>query len=122
MMNTLKRLVIILMVALAVVGATVAVAQLNDGQASTLAAGAGRPRFDANAPSGTSTGFRQGGGEGEGRGGSGVAGLIKNFLLFGLIGAAVIAVSLIWDNLSKLLRPAQPVLANDPPANQKGGD
>ena len=121
-MNTLKRLVIILMVALAVVGATVAISQLNGGQASSLAAGADRPQFDGNASSGTSAGFRQGGGEGEGHGGSGVAGLIKNFLIFGLIGAAVIAVSLIWDNLSKLLRPAKPVLANDTPANPKGGD
>jgi len=107
-MTILKRTLIILLVALGVVGVTVAVTQWGGTTNSALAGDANRPQFRQG---GVTNGFR---GEGDRGGGGGFFDVVKTLALFGLIGAVVIAASLAWDGLRKALQPAQPVLAADP--------
>jgi hypothetical protein len=106
-MNILKRTLIILVVALGVMGVTVAVTQWGGTSNAAVAGDTNRPQFTQG---GATNGFR---GEGD-RGGGGLVDVFKNLFLFGLIGAVVVAASLAWDGLQKTLRPAQPVLADDP--------
>jgi hypothetical protein len=110
-MNTLKRLFIILMVALAVVGATVTVTQWN-GQSQTQAAGFDRPQFDGNGADGQQ--FDHGDGDGGGRCGFGFGEVLKNVFIFGIIGALVVGATLLWDGWLKLWLKPKPALANTP--------
>lgn len=110
-MNTLTRIFIILLVALAVVGATVAVTQWNGGQTQTQVQGFTRPQFDGNGGGGQQFGHDGGG---EGRGGFGFGEVLKILFIFGIIGAVVVGATLLWDGWLKLWLFPRPALANVP--------
>lgn len=100
-MNTLKRIVIILGVALAVVGVTVALAGRSSAAGLTFTGEGDRPQLSNIGDSAPGPrAFQHDEGDRPG-GGQGLGDLLKNFLIFGLIGAVVVGLTWVWDGLLK---------------------
>jgi hypothetical protein len=109
-MNTVLRIILILAVALAVVGVTVAMVPVNGGTSSTEIGAGGPPlrtdgqQFDQDRPVGRPDGDADREGSGEGW-----QTLLKNVGVVGAITAAIVVLTLLADGIRKGWKRPSPV-------------